>query len=63
MTARPKLRFGIMCRDPRRFPAWEAECIRRLVASGHAQPALLIRDVTPGSPCPRSWAKPGICAW
>ena len=50
MTGRPKLRFGIMCRDAHRFPAWEAECIRRLVASGHAEPALLIRDVTPEPP-------------
>jgi len=55
MTDRPKLRFGIMCRDARRFPAWEAECIRRLVASGHAQPALLIRDVTPEPP-PAAWS-------
>ena len=50
MTGRPKLRFGIMCRDARHFPAWEAECIRRLIASGHAEPALLIRDVTPEPP-------------
>jgi hypothetical protein len=55
MTARPKLRFGIMCRNPRRFPAWEAECIRRIVASGHAEPALLIHDVTPQPP-PVPWS-------
>ena len=46
MSAGPKLRFGIMC-NGRRFAAWEADCIRRLIASGHAEPALLIRDVTP----------------
>ncbi len=45
-----ELRFGIMCNDARRFPAWEAACIRRLIASGHAEPALLIRDVTPAPP-------------
>ena len=35
------------------FPAWEAECIRLAITSGHAEPALLIRDVT--APEPRPW--------
>jgi hypothetical protein len=35
------------------FSAWEARCIERLLESGHATAALLIRDVTP--PAPRPW--------
>jgi hypothetical protein len=41
----PKLKFGIMC-DGYRFPTWEAKCIKTLIASGYAEPVLLIRDVT-----------------
>jgi hypothetical protein len=37
------LRFGIMCTGTT-FPAWEADCIRKLVATGIAIPALLIID-------------------
>jgi hypothetical protein len=40
-----KLRFGIMCFGYH-FPAWEAECIKRLIASGYAEPVLLIRDIS-----------------
>jgi hypothetical protein len=54
MTAGPKLRFGILC-NGRRFAAWEADCIKHLIASGHAEPALLIRDATPAVKRPRSW--------
>ena len=39
------LKFGIMCFGYR-FLAWEAECIKNLIDSGHAEPVLLIRDVT-----------------
>jgi hypothetical protein len=38
-----KLKFGIMCYGYH-FPAWEAECIKNLIASGYAEPVLLIRD-------------------
>ncbi len=37
----PKLRFGIMCRGSA-FPAWQAAAVRGLLASGLAEPALLI---------------------
>lgn len=29
------------------LPLWAAQCVEHLVASGHAEPALLIRDATP----------------
>jgi hypothetical protein len=38
-----KLRFGIMCHGTR-FPAWQAQCIRHLLASGVAEPVLLVID-------------------
>ena len=37
-----------------RLQKWMAECIRHLVLSGLAEPALLIRDVTPSRPAPVS---------
>ena len=37
-----------------RMQKWMAECIRHLVVSGLAEPALLIRDVTPARPHPFS---------
>lgn len=37
------LRFGIMCNGTT-LPAWQADCIRNLVATGIAIPALLIID-------------------
>ncbi|MCA1726871.1 MAG: hypothetical protein LC722_04230, partial [Actinobacteria bacterium] len=40
------LRFGVMCSDTS-FPAWQARCIRSLIDSGHAVPALLIVNETP----------------
>ena len=39
-----KLRFGILCHGTD-FPAWEADCIRGLIDSGVAEPALLIREL------------------
>lgn len=46
-----KLRFGIMT-GREGFTAWEAQCIRHLLASGHAEPQLIIRDLTPYEPQP-----------
>jgi len=40
---REPLRFGVMCSGTS-FAAWQAECIRDLVDSGSAVPALLILD-------------------
>lgn len=37
------IRFGIMCNGTT-FPAWEADCIRKLLKLGYAEPALLIID-------------------
>jgi hypothetical protein len=43
-----RLRFGIMC-SGLTLPAWQAACIRSLIASGLAAPALLIvEDDPPG---------------
>jgi hypothetical protein len=44
-----KLRFGILCSGTS-FSAWEAQCIRQVLASGHAEPVLLIRDVSEPAP-------------
>jgi hypothetical protein len=44
-TGHEKLRFGIMCFGYH-FPAWEAECIKNLIASGYVEPVLLIRDIS-----------------
>jgi hypothetical protein len=41
-----KLRFGILCTGTS-FSAWEAECIHKVMASGHAEPVLLICDASP----------------
>ena len=40
------LRFAVMCSGTS-FPAWQARCIRALIDSGHAEPALLIVNETP----------------
>ncbi len=44
-----KLRFGILCSGTS-FSAWEAQCIRQVIASGHAEPVLLICDVSAPAP-------------
>lgn len=47
LTREPRtLRFGIMCRG-REFSAWEAACIRQLMAVEGVKPALLIIDDRP----------------
>ena len=43
---RPTLRFGIMCQGTR-FPAWQADCIRRLLELDGVELALLVLDKTP----------------
>lgn len=43
------LRFGIMCTGTT-LPAWQADCIRNLVATGIAIPALLIIDSRQSTP-------------
>ena len=46
------LRFGIMSTGSV-FPAWQAQCIENLIASGQAEPALLILpDIPPRVPVP-----------
>lgn len=42
-TTHRKIRFGIMC-DGTRFQAWQAECLRKLIALDGVEPALLIID-------------------
>lgn len=45
------IRFGVMC-SGRTFAAWEADCIRRLLAIDGVEPALLIVDDRPPAPRP-----------
>lgn len=42
-NGRRTIRFGIMC-NGKRFQAWQAECLRRLIALDGVEPVLLIID-------------------
>jgi hypothetical protein len=52
--AERKLRFGVMCYGTA-LAAWEAECVRQLMAVPGVEPALLITEKKPaGAPAPAS---------
>jgi hypothetical protein len=48
MKEEAALRFAVLCRGGR-LAAWQARCIEKLVASGHARPVLLVRDTSAAS--------------